>query len=48
MEKLQRKYGFWTATAMVVGIVIGSELFFKAEDVLFAAGGSLPVAVSWW
>ncbi|MFW5826722.1 MAG: APC family permease, partial [Alkalispirochaeta sp.] len=48
MEQLQKKYGFWTATAMVVGIVIGSGVFFKADDVLFAAGGRLPVALLAW
>ncbi|MGL1933200.1 MAG: amino acid permease [Desulfotalea sp.] len=48
MEKLQKKYGFWTASAMVVGIVIGSGVFFKADDVLNAAGGSLPVALLAW
>lgn len=48
MEQLQRKYGFWTATAMVVGIVIGSGVFFKADDVLFASGGRLPVAIAAW
>ncbi len=48
MEKLQKKYGFWTATAMVVGIVIGSGVFFKADDVLIASGGSLPIALVAW
>ncbi len=48
MEQLQKKYGFWTATAMVVGIVIGSGVFFKADDVLKAAGGSLPTALLAW
>jgi len=48
MEKLQKKYGFWTATAMVVGIVIGSGVFFKADDVLAASGGSLPTALTAW
>jgi APA family basic amino acid/polyamine antiporter len=48
MEQLQKKYGFWTATAMVVGIVIGSGVFFKADDVLFASGGRLPVALLAW
>ncbi|MEE4241574.1 MAG: amino acid permease [Desulfopila sp.] len=48
MQQLQRKYGFWTATAMVVGIVIGSGVFFKADDVLKAAGGSLPIAMLAW
>ncbi len=48
MEDLQKKYGFWTATAMVVGIVIGSGVFFKADDVLKASGGSLPTALFAW
>ncbi|WP_432738617.1 APC family permease [Maridesulfovibrio sp. FT414] len=48
MEKLQKKYGFWTATAMVVGIVIGSGVFFKADDVLSAAGGDLGTALIAW
>ena len=48
MEKLERKYGVWTATAMVVGIVIGSGVFFKADDVLQASGGDLMTALSAW
>ena len=48
MENLQKKYGFWTATAMVVGIVIGSGVFFKADDVLKASGGDLPTALLAW
>ncbi len=47
-QELERKYGFWTATAMVVGIVIGSGVFFKADDVLKAAGGSLPKTILSW
>lgn len=48
MDNLKKKYGFWTATAMVVGIVIGSGVFFKADDVLIASGGSLPIALFAW
>lgn len=48
MEQLSKKYGFWTATAMVIGIVIGSGVFFKADDVLIASGGRLPVALLAW
>lgn len=48
MDNLQKKYGFWTATAMVVGIVIGSGVFFKADDVLKAAGGDLPTVLIAW
>lgn len=48
MEDLQRKYGFWTASAMVIGIVIGSGVFFKADDVLIASGGNLTTALLAW
>lgn len=48
MENLQRKYGFWTASAMVIGIVIGSGVFFKADDVLSASGGDLATALFAW
>lgn len=48
MHQLERKYGIWTATAMVVGIVIGSGVFFKADDVLVASGGDLPTALLAW
>jgi APA family basic amino acid/polyamine antiporter len=48
MQALQKKYGIWTATAMVIGIVIGSGVFFKADDVLAASGGSLPIALLAW
>lgn len=48
MDNLEKKYGFWTATAMVVGIVIGSGVFFKADDVLKASGGSLTTALTAW
>ncbi|BCS88362.1 APC family permease [Pseudodesulfovibrio sediminis] len=48
MENLQKKYGFWTATAMVIGITIGSGVFFKADNVLKASGGSLPTALTAW
>ena len=48
MDNLQKKYGFWTAVAMVVGIVIGSGVFFKADDVLAASAGSLSTALTAW
>jgi APA family basic amino acid/polyamine antiporter len=43
--KNNKKYGLWTAIAMVVGIVIGSGIFFKTDDVLTAAGGNVWLAV---
>ena len=45
---LQKKYGLLTAIAMVVGIVIGSGVFFKAEKVLVATGGNLPQGILAW
>lgn len=41
MEKLQKKYGLLTAICMVVGIVIGSGVFFKAGKVLSNTGGNI-------
>lgn len=39
--KLTKKYGLLTAICMVVGIVIGSGIFFKAGKVLNNVGGNL-------
>ncbi len=47
-EKLVRKYGLFTAICMVVGIVIGSGVFFKARDILFLTRGDLPTGVAAW
>lgn len=46
--KLEKKYGLITAIAMVVGIVIGSGVFFKAEKVLTATGGNLGLGILAW
>ena len=48
MEKLTRKYGLVTAICMVVGTVIGSGVFFKAQNVLVATGGNMPVGIAAW
>lgn len=45
---LEKKYGLFTAIAMVVGIVIGSGVFFKAESVLKATGGNIPLGIAAW
>ncbi len=45
---LHRKYGLFTAIAMVVGIVIGSGIFFKAEKVLNATAGDLTFGILAW
>lgn len=45
---LNKKYGLLTAISMVVGIVIGSGVFFKAEAVLKATGGNIPIGIAAW
>lgn len=47
-NQLKKKYGLPTAIAMVVGIVIGSGVFFKAEAVLKATGGNMPIGIAAW
>ena len=48
MGKLDKKYGLFTATCMVVGIVIGSGIFFKAKDVFLAANGNAYYSIFAW
>ena len=48
MEKLSRKFGLITAICMVVGTVIGSGVFFKAQNVLVATGGNMPLGIAAW
>ena len=45
---LKKKYGLFTAISMVVGIVIGSGVFFKAEKVLNKTGGNIPLGIVAW
>lgn len=48
MENLEKRYGLPTAICMVVGTVIGSGLFFKAQSVLDATGGNMPLGIVAW
>lgn len=48
MAELKKKYGLITAVCMVVGIVIGSGVFFKAEKMLTLTNGDLPTALISW
>ncbi|WP_225877792.1 APC family permease [Alkalibacter mobilis] len=48
MNTLEKKYGLYTAIAMVVGVVIGSGVFFKADDVLTLTNGNLILALVAW
>lgn len=45
---LKKKYGLFTAIAMVVGIVIGSGVFFKGQTVLDATGGDMMQGILAW
>jgi len=47
-QKLERKYGLFTAICMVVGTVIGSGVFFKAETVLAKTEGNMLLGIAAW
>ena len=47
-QKLERKYGLFTAICMVAGIVIGSGVFFKAQTILEKTGGDMPLGIVAW
>lgn len=46
--KLEKKYGLFTAICMVVGIVIGSGVFFKAQTILNKTEGNMPLGILAW
>ncbi len=48
MLGLKKKYGLLTGITMVVGIVIGSGVFFKAHRVLINTDGKLNLALFAW
>jgi len=45
MENKNQHYGLTTATTMIIGIVIGSGIFFKADDVLKYTGGNIWLGI---
>lgn len=47
-DRLKERYGLPTAIAMVVGIVIGSGVFFKAESILNSTGGDMGTGILAW
>ncbi len=47
-QTLPKKYNLTTAIAMVVGIVIGSGVFFKAEKIQLATGGDIRLTMLAW
>lgn len=48
MNELKKKYGLFMAICMVVGIVIGSGVFFKAQTVLDKTGGNMLQGILAW
>ncbi len=47
-HEMQKRYGLMTAICLVVGIVIGSGVFFKAQDILAHTGGNMPMGILAW
>ncbi len=47
-QGLTKKYGLLTAICMVVGIVIGSGIFYKAETVLQKTGYDMGIGIISW
>ena len=45
MEKAKKNYGLFTTIAMIVGICIGSGIFFKSDNILAATGGNVFLGV---
>lgn len=46
--ELKKKYNLFTAIAMVVGIIVGSGVFFKASGVLQAVEGNMMLSILAW
>lgn len=47
-DTLEKKYGFSVALSMVVGIVIGIGIFFKAEQILVVSNLNFKIAIGAW
>ncbi|EXJ23218.1 Permease of the drug/metabolite transporter (DMT) superfamily [Alkalibacterium sp. AK22] len=45
MMKEKTHYGLGTAVSMIVGISIGSGIFFKADEILIATGGNVGLGI---
>lgn len=41
MNEIKKQYGLFTAITMIVGIVIGSGIFFKSDNILTATNGNI-------
>lgn len=47
-NELQRKYGLFTAICLIVGTVVGSGVFFKAQNILKVTEGNLTLGILAW
>ena len=47
-QQLHKRYGLFTAICMVVGIVIGSGVFYKAQSILQSTGGNMLLGILAW
>ena len=41
----KEKYGFFTAVTMITGIVIGSGIFFKSDNILEYTNGNVTLGI---
>ena len=48
MQNNSEKFGLFTTVSMISGIVIGSGIFFKTDDILIATAGSVRLGVLLW
>ena len=44
-KKQQKKYSLLTAITMIVGICIGSGIFFKSDNILVATNGNISIGI---
>ncbi len=47
-NQLEKRYGLFTAISVVVGIVVGSGVFFKAEKILVCTDGRTSLGILAW
>jgi len=47
-NSMEKRYGLFTAICLVVGVVIGSGVFFKAQDILNYTSGNMLIGILAW
>ena len=45
MKQTDKKYGLFTAVTMIIGVCIGSGIFFKSDNILIATNGNILLGV---